>query len=61
MSSSQGFCHDGHCRRFPVLVGEVGSYLRDCRNPCNNRKPDCMTLELEVCIVLSAAPRSDPV
>lgn len=44
----QGFCHEGHCRRFPVLVGELGSRLRDCQNPCNNREPKCMELELQV-------------
>lgn len=44
----QGFCHEGHCRRFPVLVGELGSRLRDCRNPCANREPKCMDLELQV-------------
>lgn len=47
-SHAQGFCHEGHCRRFPVLVGELGSRLRDCRNPCANREPSCMELELRV-------------
>jgi hypothetical protein len=44
----QGYCRDGHCRRFPVLIGEIGSRLRDCRNPCNNREPTCMVSELQV-------------
>lgn len=24
-----GFCHDGDCQRFPVVLGEVGSFLRN--------------------------------
>lgn len=25
---STGFCHDGDCQRFPVVLGEIGSFLR---------------------------------
>lgn len=40
------------CQRFPVLVGEIGSRMRDCRNPCNNRGPEeptCMKDEMQAC------------
>jgi hypothetical protein len=30
-----GFCHDGDCQRFPVIIGEVGSFLR---NPMDNQQ-----------------------
>jgi hypothetical protein len=49
---AQGYCHEGgsKCQRFPVLVGEIGSRMRDCRNPCNNRGEgahDCMKDEMQ--------------
>jgi len=57
----QGYCHEngGACRRFPVLVGELGSRMRDCRNPCNNRDADvgnCMQDEMQVDILLHLIP-----
>ena len=46
----QGYCSvDGRvCQKFPVMIGEIGSRMRDCRNPCNNRKPNCMAMEMQV-------------
>ena len=56
----QGYCHEdgGACQRFPILIGEIGSRMRDCRNPCNNRGPElpsCMRDEMQACLLCSLA------
>ena len=49
-AAAQGYCNSNGsvCQKFPVLIGELGSRLCDCRNGCNNRSPNCMTGELQV-------------
>ncbi len=45
----QGYCYNGTaaCQRFPVIIGEMGSRMVDCRNPCNTRTPNCMDAEMQ--------------
>ena len=45
---SQGFCNGRDCQAFPIVIGEFGGYMRDCRNRCAKANPNCMTLELNV-------------
>lgn len=47
-SSLQGYCYNGSCLKLPIVIGEFGGYLRDCRNRCASANPNCMTLELNV-------------
>jgi hypothetical protein len=42
----QGYCYNGACQKFPVVLGEFGSRMRDCRNRC--AAAGCMGLELSV-------------
>lgn len=35
-----GFCHEGDCQRFPVVIGEMGSFLR---NPMDLQQLQDMT------------------
>lgn len=42
----QGYCSGGTCQKFPVVLGEFGSRMRDCRNRC--AAAGCMPLELSV-------------
>ena len=44
----QGYCVGSTCQRFPVTIGEFGSRLRDCRNGCASRQPNCMSIDLKV-------------
>ena len=46
----QGYCFGKitACQKFPVVVGEMGSRMIDCRNPCNTRQPNCMAAEMQV-------------
>ena len=32
--TKKGYCNFGVCQRFPVVIGEFGSRLSDCRNGC---------------------------
>mmetsp|Transcript_3804 Transcript_3804/g.10936 ORF Transcript_3804/g.10936 Transcript_3804/m.10936 type:complete len:758 (-) Transcript_3804:1267-3540(-) len=44
--NKKGYCYNGNCQRFPVVIGEMGSRLRDCRNRC--AVANCMYDELTV-------------
>lgn len=44
----QGFCNGAVCQKFPIVIGEFGGYMRDCRNRCAKANPNCMQLELNV-------------
>ena len=43
----QGYCVGKKCQRFPIVIGEFGSRLHDCRNGCASRVPNCMKIEME--------------
>ena len=51
VAAMQGYCSGGTCQKFPVIFGEFGSRMRDCRNRC--AVAGCMPLELSV-----SSPRS---
>jgi hypothetical protein len=44
----QGFCNGNDCQAFPIVIGEFGGYMRDCRSRCAKANPNCMALELNV-------------
>ncbi len=45
--NKKGYClSNGVCQKFPIVVGELGSYLKDCRNRCVT--DNCMVDELTV-------------
>ena len=44
----QGYCVGSTCQLFPIAIGEFGSRLRDCRNGCETRVPNCMGIDLKV-------------
>lgn len=49
----QGYCFRGVCKRFPIVLGEFGSRLSDCRNRCT--AAGCMDMELKVHAAATAA------
>lgn len=44
----QGFCNGNDCQAFPIVIGEFGGYMKDCRSRCAKANPNCMALELNV-------------
>lgn len=40
-----GYCYNGSCQRFPIVIGEFGSRMRDCRNRCSIA--GCLEMELK--------------
>jgi hypothetical protein len=58
LRAMQGYCYGGTCQKFPVIFGEFGSRMRDCRNRC--AVAGCMPLELSVSTAADPAVLSPP-